>query len=154
MGAEEARAWQHKTPEIMGTTTNNRTFTTGPPVVAGGRAQSMLPSSRGRGRGRTASFPYFDRNRFDDPDSDNSNGVQQQTLNGGKLNKGEKGGWSDSKGRPIEGGFSDGMRDWRDRKGGPVNENTKVWGGAGAPVKQGPVNGHSNSNMNWRSQER
>lgn len=153
MGTEEARAWQQKTPDIIGNNTSNRAFSTGPPPVAGGRAPSLSVSSRGRGRGRAANFPYFDRNRFDDPDSENSNGQQPQPVNGGvgKPNKGDKGVWSDSKGKPIEGGFSDAMKDWRDRKGG-LNENTKVWGGAGAPSK--PVNGHSNSNTNWRSHER
>ena len=155
MGPEKDRAWQQKTPDIMSNKSSNRPFSTGPPTGPGGRAGALSATSRGRGRGRAANFPYFDRNRFDDPDSDNSNGQLQQPVNGigSKLNKGDKGGWSDSKGKPIEGSFSDAMKSWRDRKAGE-NENTKVWGGAGAAGKSGIANGHANSNMNWRSRER
>jgi len=135
MGAEEAKAWQ-KNNEAGGGRGYNNSAT---------RVSSS--ASRGRGRGRATSFPYFDRNRFDDPDSDNSNGQP----NGGKLNKGEKG-WSDTKGKPISDivGFSDAMKDWRSGKtsGGTAGGgNDKPW-----PSKQGMVNGHTN--MNWRSHER
>ena len=139
MGAEETKAWQKNNEPSSG----GRGFSAG---GGGGAAnRSLATATRGRGRGRPANFPYFDRNRFDDPDSDNSNG---QPNSAGKI-KGDKG-WFDSKGKanPESAGVTAGdMKDWRDRNNA-LNE--KSWKG-----KQGGlVNGHANSNMNWRSHER